>query len=762
MSIRSRIANFLDPTQKNAVAMGQDLAQEFLRYGPKQITYPDWSQLVMNETDKYTGYMYGAIGRRSNKVAWLARYNLLTDANAATSEATKKSKETLEHPYLKIIDESPTFANDAFWRHIQTFVDIKGEYFLMAIRGQTTKATGDITEFKLLNPYNITTVYDQDELNIIGYVETYHAMTRQIPPHMIIRIRQLNPFDDQKPYSLADAARDAQFTLKETSEQMRTGARRNRKYPGVILMGNGEVALDSEQVANFKSRMRGKAADDEPMFASGSASTLQWNDMQIDMRKSAVDVVNEIQLNALIAVTGVSKTKFGIEQSGVTRDTAAIQDDLFVTDHGMPALQLIIDALNQDYKTNYPDEYAANGYTLYIDSPLKEDKDAELTDVANRTNTFDLFQTLVDEGYDIDTAAQYAAGDKELVDIGEPTNEAKPSPVVTPPVDPVVQDPVIDPPISTKSSYDHSHEELPVITNRLNEKDQSTIAQQEGALKNAVVNVQNHVIALVLNKVTKNDFKSANDIIDESDRKTQTGQLELSIATFYGIIIPLAAQSTMNRRISEFKKMGSFSLDQEINQYIKLTASRVASGHMDTILGDILNTIRTTEENIVQGELTKIVPTGEQSTPEQLAKARELALQGPGRQQLASAIKQAYNDTISKARATTVARTETSRAFNRAQFDADREFLAQNDLTGRAYKQWVTTSSNPCPICLGLAAEPPIPFEQDFAQVGDVLKGTFEKADGSAGLLQQVVGFEDIDCGNAHPNCSCKYQLIVE
>jgi hypothetical protein len=775
MNIPQRLTNAVNAlrgTQNNS--LGLNPAQEFLRYGPQRTMTPDFSQLLMSDKDKYTGYMYGAVTRRANKVVTLAKYNIKTKANDATTEAAKRDKATLVHPYVKIIDESLDFANNEFWREIQSYVDIRGEYFLMAVRGKAGTALGEVKQFKLLNPYDITIVRDGTQ-KVIGYTEARDGMFREIPPHMIIHMHGFNPFSRRDPFSMADAATDAQFTLKEASEQMRTAVRRNRKYPGVVFLGGNDVALDPEQVSNFKSRMRGKARDDEPMFASGAAGGkggLQWADMQLDLRKSSIDMVNEANINGLSAVTGMSKTKLGIEQSGVTRDTADVQEGLFIGDHAIPALEFIIDQLNQDYKRNYQDEYKKYGYMLEVESPLEDDKDADIKDLEIRTSAFELYTTLINKGYDEDTAAAFASGEKTLDEIGKPTNP----PVVVPvaPTDQTPTDPTAAPnqpaakskpepkPAPAANDHHHEHEVLPAIRNQLDGPAQSTVTQQEAALKNAVINVQHQVVSAVLNKVTKNQFESESDIIDEGDRTAAERELELAIETFYSVIIPLNGSTTMTRRMNEFGKTGFFTLDKEAKQYIEVTATRAAGSHMDTILGDILDTVRTTEERLVNDELKKITPLPGQSSEDVLKLARSKALEGVGREQVAAAIRKEYSDTISKVRATTIARTETNRAFNRSQYEADRQFLAQNDLTGRAYKKWITRSGNPCPFCLAKASEPPIPFEKNFAVVGDVLKATFEKEDGTPSVRQLQVGFEDVQSGNLHPNCACTYQLIIE
>lgn len=773
MKIRQRLVNIIAPTQKND--LGLNPAQEFFRYGPQRSMMPDFSQVIMSERDKYTGYMYGATTRRANKVVSLAKYNIRTKANDATTSAAKAAKKDIKHPYLEIIDQSLDFANNEFWREIQSYLDLHGEYFLMSVRGKLGQKTGPVKEFKLMNPYDITVVRDGQK-NIIGYTEVRDGMYREIPTHMIIHMRMFNPFSRIDPFSMADAATDAQFSLKEASETMRSTLRRNRKYAGVVLMGNGEVTLDPEAVANFKSRMRSKAVDDEPMFASGSASTLAWNDMQVDIRKSSVNLVTEANINGLSAVTGMSKTKFGIEQSGVTRDTADVQDDMFTGDHALPALEFIIDQLNQDYKRNSPDDYKKYGYMMEVDSPLDDDKEGEIKDVEIRTSTLNLYTTMINKGYDEDTAAAYASGKKSIEEIGKPKNPSVQ--VVVPPAadQPAGTSPAAEstmPPEKPKQTAKpkqepaanaaHTHDEhLPAIRNQLDSDAQRVVTQQEASLKNAVINVQHQVVTAVLNKVTKNLFEQESDIIDFGERTAAERELELAIATFYTVIIPLNAASSMNRRMSEFGLSAVFGMDNEVTSYIKLTATRAAGSHMDTILGDILDTVRTTEERLVQDELKKITPQPGQSSEDVLKLARSKALEGVGREQIAAAIRQEYSDTISKVRATTIARTETNRAFNRSQYEADREFLAQNDLTHRAYKKWITRSGNPCPFCKAKAAEPPIPFTQAFAKVGDVLKETFVKEDGTASVRQMQVGFEDCVAGEIHPNGQCTYQLIIE
>ena len=97
-------------TANNSV--GDNLGRQFLRYGNRRDPLvQDWSQLLMQEEDKYTGYSYGAIDRRAKKVAWLASYNLKTTADQTILDLAKKNDEIVAHPYLSIIDKSTTFSS---------------------------------------------------------------------------------------------------------------------------------------------------------------------------------------------------------------------------------------------------------------------------------------------------------------------------------------------------------------------------------------------------------------------------------------------------------------------------------------------------------------------------------------------------------------------------------------------------------------------------------------------------------------------------
>ena len=418
MKIPQAFQNVINTFSREKNSVDPDgIGNRFLRYGNKKAMVQDWSKVVMSDRDLYVGYPYAAITTRANKVSQLAINNLETDAASNLEEAAKSKEQEIIHPYLDIIDKSKTFSNYNFWYTISTYLDLEGVYYLMAIRNKQGDRTGKIQEFKLLNPYNIKRVRDQETGKVGGYVESKNGLVREIPEHMIIDIRKLNPFDDDDPYAMTDAAKESQFTIKQAGDYTRHSLKNNMAAPGII---STDVILETEQFQNFVSRVTNQEKG-VPLFGNG-AGAITWDAMQIDLDKAGLNNINEINRAQLFAVSGVGKTMMGIEESGTTRETSKVQKDLFTENHIMPQLQLIIDAFNQDYENHYTAEYEKNQYQIVIDNPLGSDKDVELKEIDLKTKNFELYSTLVESGYQPVIAAKYVEGDIDIDELGEPKN----------------------------------------------------------------------------------------------------------------------------------------------------------------------------------------------------------------------------------------------------------------------------------------------------------------------------------------------------
>lgn len=312
--------------------------------------------------------------------------------------------------------------------------------------------------------------------------------------------------------------------------------------------------------------------------------------------------------------------------------------------------------------------------------------------------------------------------------------------------------------------HDHNHfDHIPAIKNEFDEEEVGLIQTQQGSLQNAIMSIDARLTAAVLDYIfrTNNEFEQEKDVLPPEEKNEYISELALALAAFYGIIIPIYASSTMAARAKEFGMTGSFKMNSDVKKYIKEVADKAAESHIETILEDLRVAVKEAYDTEVQSILDGI--KAERSvTDADLVLARKKALEGASRPKIVNAVKQKYADKISDARAKAIARTETNRAFTQSQFNADLQFIKQNDLEGKAYKKWTTRSDNPCAICVNLASQGPIPFKTNFASIGDVLSATYVDDKGQTRVLKQPVTFEDLSAGNAHVNCSCRYILIIQ
>lgn len=485
MDIKNRIKNALTAFNKTENSTGID-PNAFLRYGGKKMT-AKWSTPEISDEDFYTGYGFAVVNKRANRSVVLGKKFLFTDAKDTIVAKANETKIAVTHPYLTLIRDSIDFAERDFWYDISTYLDLEGIYYLMAVRTVTASgAVGNVTKFSLLNPYQVRAVTNT-EGKLGGYVEQRDDKQRVIPKEMIIPIRLLNPFDNKRAFSLADAARDSQFTMKQANDFAREAIDGNLNAPGIL---SSAIELPDDQFDNFVNRVKNHGRG-EPLFGNG-AGTVSWVDMQTDLDKAALDKINSINRDVLLAISGLSKTGVGVEESGTGREVSRTQKDDFTENAIMPQIENIIDALNLDYRKYYKDAYKSNGYSISLDNPLETNRDAEQADVDIRDSQFALMQSLVAKGYTIDIASKYAKGLIDLTALGEPTEKKDPvippvdpaAPVVPPadPVAPVKPAKVAKPKASTDKAYDiYEGYPIPVLQYLEDNADQINALSEKGS-----------------------------------------------------------------------------------------------------------------------------------------------------------------------------------------------------------------------------------------------------------------------------------------
>lgn len=711
--IRNNIANLIKA--KNTMS----LPQQFMRYGNRNPNmYPEWSNVVMSDEDHYTGYGYAAITNRAATVARLAQ-------EYVTTETGEDNTSDIVHPYLDLIRKSKRFSENDFWEQISTYLDLEGMYYLMIIRNATTDGSriGDGQEFQLLNPYTVRRIVDpKDPRKVAGYVEVLDGYEREIPAHMIIPIREFNPFHHFKPYAMTDAARDSAYTLKTAGDYTRHSLKNNVNAPGIVTT---DVILEKEQFENFVSRMKDHTKG-EPVYGNG-AGAINWQDMNVDLSKAALKDTNEINRDLLFATSGVSKTIMGIEQSGTTRETANVQKDLYAESRIVPRINKIIDALNLDYKINYPAvSKTAAVIEIGLDNPIESDQDMEDGKVTVRTSSYDLYQELIDAGFDEKVASAYVNGEIDTSGLGKPKNPPKPDPKLL--ADPTAIPPKKDPMVKLLKKAVKKNSTLEQLAT--NAANQSVLDDQQSLLQNTVVNIDQRLVVAAINRVAKtvsNDINDETDLIPTMEKKAVLNEMLLALTAFYGVILAFQGKEEAKTRAEQFGMSSIFTLDKKSKSEIKAMAKLVATSHINTISEDLY------------------------------ALARKAALEGKGQQQIINLLKEKYNRGITEVSAKAVARTETNRAFTMAQYDADRQFIEQNDLQTRAFKVWHTRSDNPCAFCEKLQSEGEVPFYDAFRELGSKITATVDGKEKS-----MPVNFSTLHAGNAHTNCSCDYELVIK
>ena len=331
------------------------------------------------------------------------------------------------------------------------------------------------------------------------------------------------------------------------------------------------------------------------------------------------------------------------------------------------------------------------------------DKSIKTVELSDKKLT--LYDKLLSKGYDEETSAKYV-NDEIGVDL---------LPEVERPV-------VVEKPVEDNS-----------VKNEVDPKERTgLIQQQQGSLQNAVVNIETELVADFIAGVRKLTAKTINaidsetnpdDFVSKKDQKEKINDLALILLGFYGVIMNWKASEVMRSRTTKYALDGVFNLNNDVKKYIKNLSKNVAESHIETVMDD----------------LYKI--------------AYEAAQKGMSQIEIINEIKNKYSYDISETRAKTVARTETNRAFTRAQYEADKQFVEQNGLEGKVFKQWHTRSDNPCEFCQALEDEGLVPFEDTFRDIGQSITVDGKSLD---------VNFESLEAGNAHPNCSCDYELVIK
>lgn len=802
MGLREKIVNALGG---QIVRSSRPSANDFLRYGNRtEPLYPTWSQVKMSDRDMYKGYSYAAIQRRANGVADIALNYIRTSVNDKTLDAYNKQEETPVHPYLKLIQQSTSFTEKEFWSTISIYLDLAGRFYLGCVRkkgranSKLPEVLSDIKKFVLLNPYEINRVIDPNTGEVSGYIEHKKDNRERIwDKYQIIEMRELNPFDWTEFYSVTDAAKENIFTLKQSGDYTAKSLDGNLKTPGIIAT---DIQLNPEEFADFRARIV-NSREGEPIFANGGGH-ITWEPMNVDLDKSALGSVNEMNRTELFSAMGMSKTSMGIEESGTTRETARVQNDNAATKTYKPRVDFIVGCLTKDYKQKYPREFKLTGYDMYVDSVIETDYDTEIKAVQLRQAQSDLASSLIQQGYTPEVSAQYVQGEIELGDlvVSEKTEPIQPVQTAqeTPeeaPNENIDDESTQDTEEPTDGASGQSEQNSLVQTNSISDEldldnynptdlDVKQTEELNSAYDKFLANVrkvERQIMNESSSQLLQNNFTES-DFMNEEKKESFVDRLINFYKQYWWAIFPLFANILTNKRNNEFGANHEFVVTNDVENKLDQTAKEVAEGHVNTILKDVITTANRVYDELTTNEAVKLIKQDYEEHPNNYVNyfvttptdqeiltairntdilsqnqriyrtARQIALQGKSRQDIAKAIRERYQH-VSETRATTIARNETSRIFTQSQYDADFQFLNSIGKLSSAKKRLVSRTGNPCEICQAIIDQGPIPFTQNFLDKGQSIE---------VGDKTFTANYEAINSGVVHCNCCCRYELVFD
>lgn len=649
----------------------QNVSQNFYRHGGGTLP-ATWSNSSVRKEDMYRGYAYAAIQRRANRVASIARMGVITTANTELTQKVAKTKSTLEHPYLTKIKDSVDFSEKKFWRDISVYLDLAGVYYLGVVREYIPETTilSPVKKFVMLNPFEITRI--EKEGKVVAYQENKpDGRTRVWQPHQIIEMRELNPFDQEKAWSLSEASENAVYTLQQSGDYTRKSIAGNINAPGIISTSE---QMSDELFQNFMTRVKSNLSG-EPLFGNGTGA-IDWKSMSVDLDSSALSDINELNRNELFAVSGTSKTVLGIEESGTTRETARVQADNFIADSVQPRIEDIIDHLNMDYKKSYPEDFKKTDFQIKIGNVLSRDYDNELSSVQLKIAQLDLIQKVVDQGYTQESAAAFAMNEAEISDLElrdsvkmqraisekelgdklkdyietkkkpeEPKEEGDQDQEDTSQngLDPLELDQELEihPDLETHVESKLTEEGIEIedilltktientknpddivdtYSNDISDLDTQQLKTEFNSSLKAFKTLHTAILNTLTSELTKNGFTdefSVDDVKPE-DKEKWTSKILSILSEYWYLIVPIYAKAVMAQRNETFDEKTLFELSETIKQKIEGNAELIADSHLNTVLKDINQLSNKTFTKLAEKQAVQLVKKQLKDNPDKL------------------------------------------------------------------------------------------------------------------------------------------------
>ena len=339
----------------------------------------------------------------------------------------------------------------------------------------------------------------------------------------------------------------------------------------------------------------------------------------------------------------------------------------------------------------------------------------------------------------------------------------------------------------------HHDHKVETFFNQVSETESKEVKEAYNEFLTEIRALEKETIDAAARKLTVNAFDES-DIIGKRKKASIVAKMKNAVKKYWYFLMPLFAGNNMNKRNAEFKQNIVFTFDNALQNKVIANAERVAEGHIDTILNDVLEASNKVYTDILEDAAADLIVKAYREDPSKFGeyfdkeptaaealssvkrtdilevnrriyeRANKLAFEGYSRGKIIRAIRAEYKD-ISEKRATLIAGNETARAFGRSQFESDVQFLNSIGKMGQAYKVWYSRrpaneQDKICTFCRTLIEQSnanPVPFEKPFVSYGESIEVV---EDGKLKIF--TANYEDIEGGTLHPNCACGYKLVFK
>lgn len=295
--------------------------------------------------------------------------------------------------------------------------------------------------------------------------------------------------------------------------------------------------------------------------------------------------------------------------------------------------------------------------------------------------------------------------------------------------------------------------------------------------KQAVIRVDNQILAQYIQAIQSGDYAEAERILENAVESQQTNTLMFAMLTIGAILLPLYARQRLSKLFAQFGLSAVFANTEDGQKAMREQAEKGAASHVQTIARDLKTKMdKAIDEQIetpaIKEQMEDKYPKLKDSktyladvknNKAMYKYAQDLVLKGASRDEVIKKLQEEFPE-VSRKRANVIAGNEANRIFTMSQYEADAQFLAQNKLTNKAYKRLVSNTGHPCPICKSIITAThihPIPFKKDFAEFGKEMVVEYEE-DGKQKKAKFTPNYERLKSGHIHVNCHCRYELVIK